>query len=80
LLAAIGDVIERHLKAINMLPDDRTVSVPPPASDPDPDPDPVVIGTEPVPLRQCPKCGQPGLIRQENCDNCLNCGYSKCGP
>ncbi|NUB23910.1 adenosylcobalamin-dependent ribonucleoside-diphosphate reductase [Azospirillum brasilense] len=78
LLAAIGDVIERHLKAINMLPDDRTVSVPPPASDPDPDP--LVIGTEPVPLRQCPKCGQPGLIRQENCDNCLNCGYSKCGP
>ena len=29
-------------------------------------------------LRQCPKCGQAGLIRQENCDLCTDCGYSKC--
>jgi len=87
LLAAIGDVIERHLKAIGMLPDDGAASgemasggmadggtaggmpiAPPPA------------GTETANLRQCPKCGQPGLIRQEGCDTCLNCDYSKCGP
>ncbi len=30
-------------------------------------------------MRQCPKCGQAGLIRQENCDLCTDCGYSKCG-
>lgn len=30
-------------------------------------------------LRQCPKCGSAGLIRQEGCDSCVNCGYSKCG-
>lgn len=31
------------------------------------------------PLRQCPRCAQPSLIRQEGCDTCTNCGYSKCG-
>jgi ribonucleoside-diphosphate reductase alpha chain len=29
-------------------------------------------------LRQCPKCGQPTLVRQEGCDTCTNCGHSKC--
>ncbi|MDP6173311.1 MAG: hypothetical protein QGF09_03995, partial [Rhodospirillales bacterium] len=29
-------------------------------------------------FRQCPKCGQAGLIRQENCDYCTSCAYSKC--
>lgn len=72
LLAAIGDVIERHLKAIGMLPEDGaaggTLAAAPPG------------GMETAGLPQCPKCGQPGLIRQEGCDSCLNCGYSKCGP
>ncbi|CAO3379597.1 adenosylcobalamin-dependent ribonucleoside-diphosphate reductase [Azospirillum argentinense] len=76
LLAAIGDVIERHLKAIGMLPDDGfsdgaggALAAPPHAGH---------AGTDTAALRQCPKCGQPGLIRQEGCDSCLNCGYSKC--
>jgi ribonucleoside-diphosphate reductase alpha chain len=30
------------------------------------------------PFRQCPKCGQASLARQENCDACMSCGYSKC--
>ncbi len=30
-------------------------------------------------FRQCPKCGQPSLIRQEGCDTCTSCAYSKCG-
>jgi ribonucleoside-diphosphate reductase alpha chain len=30
-------------------------------------------------FRQCPKCGQASLIRQEGCDTCTNCGHSKCG-
>ena len=79
LLAAIGDVIERHLKAIGMLTDGGAPSTPP-SADPEPPPTPMVIGAEPANLRQCPKCGQPGLIRQEGCDNCLNCDYSRCGP
>ena len=30
-------------------------------------------------LAQCPKCGQPSLVRQEGCDICTSCGYSRCG-
>jgi ribonucleoside-diphosphate reductase alpha chain len=30
-------------------------------------------------FRQCPKCGAPTLIRQEDCDTCTSCGHSKCG-
>jgi ribonucleoside-diphosphate reductase alpha chain len=29
-------------------------------------------------LPSCPKCSQPSLIRQEGCDLCTSCGYSKC--
>ena len=30
-------------------------------------------------MRGCPKCGQRALIRQEGCDICTGCTYSKCG-
>ncbi len=30
-------------------------------------------------MRPCPKCGQRALIRQEGCDICTGCTYSKCG-
>ena len=30
-------------------------------------------------FRQCPKCGQASLIRQEGCDTCTSCAYSRCG-
>ncbi|MCA8932873.1 MAG: adenosylcobalamin-dependent ribonucleoside-diphosphate reductase [Rhodospirillaceae bacterium] len=65
LLAAIGQVIERHMISIGFLPapvDER--SDPPAAED--------------RPRRGCPRCGMPGLVRSENCDLCLNCGYSRC--
>ncbi|MBF0159776.1 MAG: hypothetical protein HQL58_09645 [Magnetococcales bacterium] len=29
--------------------------------------------------RQCPKCSQPTLIKNDGCDVCTSCGYSKCG-
>jgi len=32
-----------------------------------------------APFRQCPKCGQPSLVREEGCDSCRSCAYSKCG-
>ncbi len=28
--------------------------------------------------RLCPKCAEHGLVRQEGCDTCVKCGYSKC--
>jgi ribonucleoside-diphosphate reductase alpha chain len=70
LLAAIGDVIERHMINIGFLPNSG------------PDRDSVsgkkVVNGVASPLRQCPKCGQPTLLRQEGCDTCTNCGHSKC--
>ena len=30
-------------------------------------------------MRGCPKCGQRAVIRQEGCDICTGCTYSKCG-
>jgi ribonucleoside-diphosphate reductase alpha chain len=67
LLAAIGEVIERHMQ--------ETAEEVPTAVPPAPEPD-----TGPaVRIHQCPRCGQPGLLRQEGCDLCSNCGYSKCG-
>ncbi len=80
LLAAIGDVIERHMISIGFIPDPAAeregllgnkvaVNSPPPAGH----------GAGMGHLRQCPKCAQPSLVRQEGCDTCTNCGYSKCG-
>jgi ribonucleoside-diphosphate reductase alpha chain len=58
LLAAIGDVVQRHLDsdAVKPAAEARPVGKP----------------------RGCPKCGAAALIRAENCDKCLECGYSKC--
>ncbi|MDR3441166.1 adenosylcobalamin-dependent ribonucleoside-diphosphate reductase [Telmatospirillum sp.] len=66
LLAAIGEVIERHMISIGFLPDPTAQGSLKMAA----------VGTSA--LRQCPKCGQPALIRQEGCETCTNCGYSKC--
>lgn len=82
LLAAIGGVIEQHLKAINFLKnydqivDDNeaeamVVNMTPPIAGEDGD-HPAHLG------KTCPKCAQPTLIRQEGCDTCMSCGYSKC--
>jgi len=72
LLAAIGDVIERHMITIGFIAD--------PAAERE-----QLLGNKQVVnlhsgnLRHCPKCSQPSLIRQEGCDTCTSCGYSKCG-
>ena len=73
LLAAIGDVLERHMIDIGFikpreidpaLAEKRAVANLP--------------GTSSR-MAQCPKCGEAALIRIENCDQCTSCGYSKCG-
>jgi ribonucleoside-diphosphate reductase alpha chain len=79
LLAAIGDVIERHMIEIGFLParhggheamrTAQVVNLTPPSSG-------ALAGPR---LRQCPKCGEAALIRSENCDQCTSCDYSKCG-
>ena len=83
LLAAIGDVIERHMIEIGFLPpkqgardriaEAKVINL---APEPTPAPGPGLAGTR---LRQCPKCGEAALLRLEDCDQCTSCNYSKCG-
>ncbi len=87
LLAAIGGVIEQHMKATGFIAQ-------PDGLGPEAAEKPMVVsmtgggggtpgGDGNVPsrglFRQCPKCGQASLIRQEGCDTCTDCAYSKCG-
>jgi ribonucleoside-diphosphate reductase alpha chain len=97
LLAAIGEVIERHMIDIGFLASPGQPHVDPYAAGPlvaaanagaaagSPQiaamPSPPTTGrasTLSPFLRQCPKCGSPSLIRQEGCDTCTSCDYSKC--
>ena len=75
LLAAIGEVIEQHMIDIGFIRKEevevpekfrRAAEASPPAGS--------LKG-----MRGCPRCGQPSLVRQEGCDACFSCGYSKCG-
>jgi ribonucleoside-diphosphate reductase alpha chain len=76
LLAAIGDVIERHMIDIGFISGADL-----PGAEPDRQGEEKrVVGLDDAPrLRQCPKCGQAALLRQEGCDSCTACDYSKCG-
>ncbi|MBF0326685.1 adenosylcobalamin-dependent ribonucleoside-diphosphate reductase [Magnetospirillum moscoviense] len=74
LLAAIGEVIERHMIDIGFIADPKAAREPPEARD-----DRKVVNLDSSRLRHCPKCNQPALIRSEGCDTCTSCGYSKCG-
>lgn len=87
LLAALGAVIEQHLVAIGFLkggehiaaepePQAQVVNMDVQAQHREDDDDAPQTG---MGMRFCPKCNQPGLIKQEGCDTCLECGYSKCG-
>lgn len=71
LLAAIGDVIERHLVEIGFMvkPDEaavarRRLAMGDPAGERG---------------RPCPRCGAASLLRIEGCDTCYECGFSRCG-
>jgi ribonucleoside-diphosphate reductase alpha chain len=83
LLAAIGEVIEDHMVNIGFLPDPRAergeiermaarkvANLADGQGNGDGDA---------KRLAHCPKCNSPSLIRQEGCDLCTACGYSKCG-
>ena len=65
LLAAIGGVIERHMGL-----GQPELPLPECASS---------AALADAPRGCCPHCGAPALVKVEGCDNCLECGYSKCG-
>ena len=74
LLAAIGDIIERHMIDIGFLPRHGE------AGGSGTEEEHKVLGLDDGPrMRQCPKCGQAALLRQEGCDTCTACDFSKCG-
>ena len=85
LLAAIGEIIERHMIAIgfianpNVSPDTEEALIALPAGGQAQGGGSDAGGDDTPRLRGCPKCGTPGLIRQEGCETCVSCGYSKCG-
>ncbi|HET7575874.1 MAG TPA: adenosylcobalamin-dependent ribonucleoside-diphosphate reductase [Sphingomicrobium sp.] len=62
LLAAIGDIVERHLGGLREAPQATAFEAP---------------AERPMP--QCPQCGASAIVKVEGCNNCLECGYSKCG-
>jgi len=71
LVAAIGDVIERHMVETGFLtPAEKLVvkTITRPAITP------AVTPVGPL----CPKCSQPGLVREAGCLSCVHCGWSKC--
>jgi len=95
LLAAIGEVIETHMISTGFLkapgqPDDDQENRPAVVNLGNPmmgsaghegnSGGPSAGNQSAGPgFRQCPKCAQLALIRQEGCDSCTSCGYSKCG-
>jgi len=70
LLAAIGEVIERHMIATGFMTPRETL-VPEEARA-------IAVGAEGVPAKPCPRCGSPTYVKIEACDTCLTCGYSRC--
>ncbi len=69
LVAAIGEVLERHMRETGFL---AAADLPPIAQ--------VVAGpTAGVLGPLCPKCSQPGLVKEAGCLSCMHCGWSKCG-
>ena len=62
LLAAIGDIVERHLASR------QTGEIVPQSA-----------VAHPFAPAACPQCGASSLVEVEGCNNCLDCGYSKCG-
>ncbi len=76
LLAAIGDTIEQHMIDIGFLQSSGAGALQKQNTSN------VVNLKDAAPrdarLRACPKCGTNALLRQENCDSCTSCGYSKC--
>jgi len=85
LLAAIGQVIERHLIDIGFL----RLEDGPLARDPHATRSQATAGGTAIApsidteaaavLGQCPRCGAAALTHRDGCDLCFNCGYSRCG-
>jgi ribonucleoside-diphosphate reductase alpha chain len=75
LLAAIGEVIEQHMIDTGFITKEDGHPIGEAVR--------AVVGEidppqEAVRLRGCPRCGERAMIRQEGCETCTSCGFSKC--
>jgi ribonucleoside-diphosphate reductase alpha chain len=80
LLAAIGEVIERHMVETGFLAG-RAPALSPGGLNSGGPPGTMAaqgLATEPARARFCPRCGDASFVQQEGCDTCLSCAYSKC--
>ena len=71
LVAAIGGVIERHMIETGFLvaPENLAVKAQPIVME-----QPAHTHIGPI----CPKCSQPGMVKEAGCLSCYHCGWSKC--
>ena len=88
LVAELGDVIERHMKKIGLLPSDemdehrkqflaaKRAEVAERSAAPKSESE---RGEFPAEAQLCIKCSTKAVIRLDGCVTCLNCGDSKCG-
>lgn len=88
IVAELGDVIERHLKMIGLLPSDqmdehrkqflaeKRAELSSRTGTP---PTTDTNGEFPPEAQLCSKCSTKAVIRMDGCVTCLNCGDSKCG-
>jgi ribonucleoside-diphosphate reductase alpha chain len=71
LVAAIGDILERHMVETGFLAKAEPLDV---ASQPE-----ARTGHVSAPLGPlCPRCSQPGLVKEAGCLTCIQCGWSRC--
>ena len=72
LLAAIGEVIEKHMIEIGFLLDKGAVSENFKGGK-------NILNFDNQREKSCSRCGSVGILHQEGSDVCTACGYSKCG-
>jgi len=78
LLAAIGGVIEQHLRVIGFLDAAHPGLIRRAANDEAERTSSPAGEASPRLPEPCPRCGQAALVAQEGCSVCTACGYSTC--
>ncbi len=89
LLAAIGEVIERHMRRTGFLQHEVGAAASDPALDVPlrnedaavalPDTASAKSATDSRRQPACPRCARPEMVREAGCWTCRSCGYSRCG-
>ena len=72
LVAAIGEILERHMIDTGFLPIADSAGTRKHLGS-------AAISPKSLLGPLCPKCCQPGLVKEAGCPTCLHCGWSKCG-